>query len=300
MTIKGLAVAVMWAGMTSFATASDIPPDELVMPCERHVQVDDITRLVVPMVPFRGVNLIFPFELNNATTTYALSSNLVWDFAKADGTRMVPISFASFAGEWGELTDFTIATGDHIFSITLKADRDIRNHCTNVVFDFSPEQLQAIRDGERQEHLARLDEEYQAKLDALDEEASQKALELVGSLAQGSPSDSGIHEYKTLVLSNGDEVELYVQELQGWGKFSLIKAEITNDSQQSPLYIDRLVVGALDENGRKRPIVGHAEVPPRLDADDEGRVTFTTTSNIPETGGYMELETDRGSVEVTW
>ncbi|ERS88335.1 hypothetical protein Q672_10790 [Marinobacter sp. EVN1] len=285
---------------TAVSAQAAIPPDELVMPCERHVQVEDITRLVVPMVPFRGVNLIFPFELNDSTTSYAISSNLVWDFKEANGSRMVPVYFSSFEGQWGELTDLTIAAENHIFSITLKADKDIRNHCTNIVFDFSEEQLKAIQEGEKKEHLARLDEEFEKRLKQLDDDAAEKALELVGALAKGSPSVSGIHEYNGLTLSNGDEIELYVEEIQGWGEFSVIKAEITNDSEVSPLYIRKVQVGLGGGDQRKQPISGHADMEAKIKEDAEGELTFTTTENVPETGGYMEIETDRGTVEVVW
>lgn len=299
-TFLAIATALSMATPATGLAVNNIPPDELVMPCERPVPVDDITRLVVPMTPFRGVNLIFPFELDDDATTYSLSSNLVWDFTTAQGRRMVPIHFAKFQDQWGEVADFTIATGDYIFSITLKADPSIKNHCTNIVFEFTEEQLKAIREGERKEHLARLDAEYEKKLAALDDQASNKALELVGSLAKGQSSSSGIHETNGLVLSNGDEIEIYVEELQGWGKFSVLTAEVTNDSRVNPLYIKKVTIGRLDDKGRKTPIAGHAEIPPRLDLDNVVPLTFTTTKNIPKTNAFLELETDRGTVEVKW
>lgn len=139
----------------------------------------------------------------------------------------------------------------------------------------------------------------------LDDDAAEKALELVGALAKGSPpSVSGIHEYNGLTLSNGDEIELYVEEIQGWGgEFSVIKAEITNDSEVSPLYIRKVQVGGLGGGDqRKQPISGHADMEAKIKEDaDGGELTFTTTENVPETGGYMEIETDRGgTVEVVW
>lgn len=285
--------------MSAGANENNVLPDSVVMPCKRHVEVQDITRLVVPMTPFRGVNLIFPFELNEASTSYSLSSDLVWDFKTAGGTALVPIYFNNFSDQWGELADFTVTTGDYIFSITLKADPNLKNHCSNVVFDFSDEQIKKIREGEKKEYLAALDAQYQEKFAALDERAANKALELVASLSKGSSSDAGIHEYNTLELSNGDEVELYIEEIQGWGEFSIVLAEVNNDSQVSPLYIEDVVVGRVN-NDRKAPLKGHAEIESKLPMDSVAELTFTTTENIPETGGYMRLVTDRGVVEVTW
>lgn len=281
------------------AYENNVLPDSVVMPCERHVEVSDITRLVVPMTPFRGVNLIFPFELNETSTSYALSSDLVWNFKEAEGTALVPIYFKNFSDQWGELADFTVTTGDYIFSITLKADPNLQHHCSNVVFDFSDEQIKKIREGEKKEYLAALDAEYQEKLAKLDEKAADQALELVASLSKGSSTDTGVHEYKTLELSNGDEVELYIEEIQGWGEFSIILAEVSNDSQVSPLYIENVVVGRVND-GHKSPLKGHAEIDPKLPMDSVSELTFTTTENVPETGGYMRLQTDRGTVEVTW
>jgi hypothetical protein len=292
-------VLAAFVSMSAGAYEDNVLPDSVVMPCERHVEVKDITRLVVPMTPFRGVNLIFPFELNEASTSYSLSSDLVWDFREAAGTALVPIYFSNFSDQWGELADFTVTTGDYIFSITLKADPNLKNHCSNVVFDFSDEQIKKIREGEKKEYLAALDAQYQEKFAELDEQAANKALELVASLSKGNPSDTGIHEYDTLELSNGDEVELYIEEIQGWGEFSIILAEVSNDSQVSPLYIEDVEVGRL-KNGQKTPLNGHPDIEPKLPMDSVAEMTFTTTDNIPETGGYMRLLTDRGVVEVTW
>lgn len=281
------------------AYENNVLPDSVVMPCERHVEVSDITRLVVPMTPFRGVNLIFPFELNETSTSYSLSSDLVWDFKEAEGTALVPIYFKNFSDQWGELADFTVTAGGYIFSITLKADPNLQNHCSNVVFDFSDEQIKKIREGEKKEYLAALDAEYQEKLAGLDEKAANKALELVASLSKGRSSDTGVHEYNTLELSNGDEIELYIEEIQGWGGFSIVLAEVSNDSQVSPLYIDEIEVGRIND-GHKSPLKGHAEIERKLAMDSVAELTFTTTENIPKTGGYMRLLTDRGTVEVTW
>lgn len=295
--LAGLVAAFVSMGANAYE--DNVLPDSVVMPCERHVEVTDITRLVVPMTPFRGVNLIFPFELSETSTSYSLSSDLVWDFKEADGTALVPIYFQNFSDQWGELADFTVTAGDYIFSITLKADPNLQNHCSNVVFDFSDEQIKKIREGEKKEYLAALDAEYQEKLASLDEKAANKALELVASLSKGRSSDTGVHEYNTLELSNGDEVELYIEEIQGWGGFSIVLAEVSNDSQVSPLYIEEVVVGRVNNN-QKSPLKGHAEVEPKLSMDSVSELTFTTTENIPETGGYMRLRTDRGTVEVTW
>jgi len=275
--------------------------NDVIMPCERTVEVENLTRIVVPMTPFRGVNLIFPFELADNKTSYSLSSDQPWAYEPAAGSRMVPVYFSQFGDQWGELADFTIATGQYVFSMTLKADPNIENHCTNIVFNFSEEQLREIREGEKKEYLAALDSEYQEKLAKLDEQAEREALKLVGSLARGNPDNTGIHEYEVLELSNGDEIELYVEEIQGWGEFSVVSAEITNDSDLEPLYIEGIEVGALrDDGGRTETIEGYTELAKKLKEDSVERVTFTTLENIPYTDGYMKLTTNRGSVEVKW
>ena len=283
----------------SFATAN-VLPDEVVMPCERRIEVSELTRIVVPMTPFRGVNLIFPFDLQDQQTTYSLSFDQIWSFSPAGGTNMVPVYFKSFAGEWGELTDFTIATRHHVFSITLKADPDIRNHCTNVIFDFTEEQLQRIREGERKEHLEALDAEYQKKLASLEEDVNRQALKLVGNLASQRPRNIRIHEDNSLRLSNGDQVEVYVRRMQGFGAFTVITGEVKNDSRVQPLYIQDVKVALTDGRDRRVPVSGHMDIEPRLGINQVASFTFATTQDMPRTGGVMEITTDRGTVEVLW
>lgn len=278
----------------------NVLPADVVKPCERHVEVDKITRITVPMVPFRGVNLIFPFELDNSKTVYSLSSSNTWNYNKADGSNLVAIHFSQFSNQWGELADFTIKHGEYLFSITLQADPNLKNHCTNIVFDFSEKQLKEMREKKKEEYLAKLKKKYERKMEQLDQEAESRALKLVGALAQTEADYSNIHTYETVELDNGDEIELYVTEMQDWGEFTVVKAEVSNFSGVNPLYLQDLEVGQLEDNGGKRQLTGAIDMDQKLSPDGSGEITFTTQGDVPYTGAYATLKTNRGQVEVEW
>lgn len=291
------ALLTLIAGVAQ-ANPYNVPPDQVVKPCEKHYNLSAITRIVVPMTPFRGVNLIFPYPLHDNKTLVSLSSNLTWKAERAKGGNIIPVNFTAFANNWGEMNDLTISTGDHVVSVGLVADPNVMNHCTNIVLDLSPEELERIKNGRKEAYKQELDAEYQERLSKLDQEIDNKALALVGSLAQEELDISKVHEANSLVLRNGDEIELYVENIQHYGRFSVVKAEMENDAEKTPVYIKSVKVMMDDDEALE--IEGHAEFTDKVKPGGIQEIMFVSLKEIPSSKVRMVAETDKGTVEVKW
>ncbi len=277
------------------------PKLDQIKPCERIVDVTQLTRLVVPMTPFRGVNLIFPFELDDDNTTYSISSNNTWSYIPAKGGNIVPVNFNKFQNEWGEIIDLTIAHKGYVFSIALLAVQNLEQHCTNIVFKLSDEERKKMEEKTKKRYLDALKLEYDQKFKELDDKANNLALDIIGELVVASPHESGIKEEEEIELSNGDVLGLYVDRIYGYGRFSVLNIELTNDSEVKPLYIKKVEVTALGANDKKKSrIRGSAKYHKKMKEKAVQEFTFSTLDNIPTSGAMVRVTTDRGVIEVKW
>jgi len=276
-----------------------VPPDNKVMPCVRKIPITQITRAVIPIEPFRGVNFIFPFKLENANTLYSLSSDKLWDYNRANGLNIFNVFYKSFnSSDWGKVNDLSIAVNDYNFSLTLKAEPG--RHCSNIVFTLSEEEKKKLVDGETKEYLTALDIEYELKVRSLDVEAERRALKIVGALVSANVNTTRIHEEKTIELPNGDEIIVYVDEILGYGKFSVLKIEIENESNVNPLYIKTVEVFTLSDNKKRERVEGATGFDKKMSVNSAQYTNFTTREGLPETGAVLVVTTDLGELEVTW
>lgn len=298
--ISLLSVQTAWA-VNARDIMAMIPPDDKVKPCVRTIETEKITRVVIPLEPFRSVNLVFPFKLNSDNTLYSLSSNRIWTYQPANGQHIVNVFFNSFSQDedWGKVNDFTISAHGYIFSFTLKAEPG--RHCSNYVFNLSEAEKKRIADGEKKQHLESLQAEYQDKFERLDQLAEQKALNLVGLLSSQEPKSTGIHEEASKTLVNGDDLELFVDEIHRWGQFNLLKFELKNGSSIKPLYIKSITAYHLnDHNRRSKPIPGAVDYSKKMDLNSSQVLAYSTLQALPETGGVLVVSTDQGDIEVEW
>jgi hypothetical protein len=219
----------------------------------------------------------------------------------AHGGSIVPVTFKAIDESlFGEVQDLTISTSHHLVSLALKADPDIRHHCTNIVLKLPADEKRRLEEKEKSDHLALLDAEYQKRLEALDRKAMEMALSYVGSLTNHSPKTTRIYEESEISNSDGEKIRLYVDKVESYGKFNIIRFEVKNASDLTPVNIDSVTAGIISESGQRMPINGYADYKRRLGTNQEADYLFTTLETVPAEKGFLSLETDQGKLEVSW
>ena len=275
-------------------------PESMILPCEREIPVSKLTRAIIPMIPWRGINLVLPFELEDETTNYTLSGGNVWTFDKAmKGSNIITLTFKEFDPNknWGTVQDFTISTPSHVFSFALHAVKNPSAHCTNIRLTLSAAEKKRLLEEKKKNYRLALDQEYAAQFADLDNTAEKKALLMVASLAQSKPERTRIKEEGTLRLPNGDELVVYVRNSKTYRAFSTISFDIENHSSEKAIYIETL---HLKKEDHSKIITGASTLPQKINMEDEAEVTFVTRETLPETGITLQLKTKAGDVEVTW
>lgn len=275
-------------------------PGSMVKPCERSVPLTELTRLVVPMFPGRGVNLILPKELDlrGEDIGYSISSGDIMTYKKMiGGSRIVPLGFKSvdFDQDDGKVRDFTITTENFVISMGLTVDTDPAMHCTNILFELTEAEKQRIEKINTERYQAVLDNKYRERMEQMDREVADKALLLVAGLATDNPDLWRIKEEGYMELPTGDEVIAFVRDIKRFGDFYVLSFDVENESRSTPVYIKGSKV--IFEG---REIRGAWQIPKKIDEKSVVEATFSTTERIPSSMARLTIITDSQPIEVKW
>ena len=252
MTRNLLGVALMMISgvvMAERVVELDHLPDHMVKPCHREVPLSRLTSAVVPVLPGRGVNLMFPkvLELSKDNVSVSLSSDdLLQAKPLMEDAAIIPIGFkkVDYQRDVGEVRDMTIALEHFTVTLGLTVDLDPTRHCTNIEFTLSEAQRKRVEQEHKERYQAALDAKFAQRMEQLDREVEEKALLMVAGLATDTPEQWRIKEASALELANGDEVELYVRDIQQFGGFYVLSFEVENGSRTQPVYISQSEVKA--------------------------------------------------------
>lgn len=283
--------------IVAFADTETERPD--MTPCLKTVTLNErIIRLEVPMTPFRGLNLIFPFKLHDNLAVYSMSSNIIWNYKQAAGSNIVPVYFARFSdGMWGTSADFLISQDDFIFSLTLVASQT--GHCSNYQFVLSGALKEEMEQEKKQLNRVAFDSVYQKKLDEVDQKVSNQVLDVIGNIVSSKKITTRIHEESSLDMDGKkNAIVLYVTKIERHGAFNVLYAEIDNKLPgRKDLQISQVDV-VLD--GESTPVVGKSDFLKRLLGGESAPILFSTLTELPKTGATLRAITNNGTVEVSW
>lgn len=261
----------------------------------RSVVVDDqIVRVEIPMTPFRGINLIFPFDIKDEKALYNISSDRVFDFHKSNNTNLVPLYIKAFETAWfGTSADFTIAYDDFVFSFLITAAPE--GHCSNYRISLSQDLLKrmeaqkAARNAAMAGSLGNVTQEY------IEDEVTKQLLNRIAAIVKGDHKKIRVHEEGELKTSSDDRVVLYLKNIEKFDTFSIITAEVENKSGTVPLMIKSFMISGQSSAERM-----HSKFQPKMEPGTKQAITITLLGDLPKTGGTLLMATNHGNVEVEW
>ena len=282
-----------WGLSINYSIAED---DQEASSCVRKVIIDDsgITGTTVLMTPFRSVNLIFPFDLPNDDTMYALSSSSLWSFEKANNSNVVPVNFVNFSrGQWGVVHDFTIASGDQVFSIGLTTSPT--DHCSNILFDYSDEHKTRIAQQV-------IDEQKAAPPpDDIDELIEERTLTILAQVLASDPQITPINSSARYNIPGAGAVNITVQQRIQYDDYIQLLIEVVYDaSARRSITIESVNIEHHQLSGATTPVLGLVQYQADMTGGDEQKIVFSTLTALPRTGIALVMETDKGVITLDW
>ncbi|MBT8342327.1 MAG: hypothetical protein HKP58_01180 [Desulfatitalea sp.] len=297
-------LAVAWLLVVAVSVQADQDQD---MPKERIVQIrNPVTKLVVNILPGRGVKVIFPWVLDENSVelpyTGLLTNDSAFELFWQAGQNFIvyKIKKADTESE-GTLGDAFVNVAGFHFNLTLRVSFSRSAHYSTVIFELCDADKLELVERAVQRRQTALVEEYKLKESELDRRAEKMALKLVGRMATSGRDTSNIKEEQKLKLSNGDRVIFYADKIITYGNIHVIPIEATNDSAIEPLYIDNISLEKM--NGEQSyPLLSEFEMPLKVKENEtvKGFVVTNDASILNSQDAKMTLISNKGKVELQW
>ena len=276
----------------------------------KRVQLQEFTTLTIDIVPDLGTRLVFPFVLDEqpkeGVIPYTMTiTNKVFQSDRKDG-RNVLVLTAPPTREGGDMSgylgDMFISVAGYNISARLRTVNDWREHYTDIVFDLSDMDRQNLVDDEVKRRTKALEVEYQNKVAALDKEVDLRALAKVAYLTLEEPEEDRVKEASTTSFDNGDRLILSVDNVVGYGPFSMVPFELEADTLEDIKIIDAKLFVQEEKDSPEQLLPSSLQVKRRIESGDSVRGVIA--SDRPKIMEYeaikLVLLTDKGQVELSW
>lgn len=292
------------------ASAANAPS---LKPKYRSVELKEFTSVQIDVLPHSGVQLIFPFVLDEPSLkpalkiTYAGSDGFEVpassDKAKVSGKNTVTIVGNAPSSQGGNsvfLSTLFINVGGYNVTVSMRTQYDVRKVDTGIVFNLSNSERKQLISSAVDKYKEQIDKEYEKKLSKLDSMARQEALKFVGELVTNDP------DYKSFKIESdfsiGDSrFVFYADELVVYPSFSTVVFEVENKSTVD-VRLDSISLSVIDENDNPRSISGLFDCPKVFSSDSVSKCTFSSTSPaLLDSQKYdLTVSTEIGSEVVSW
>ena len=277
-------------------------------PKERVIEIDSNTREIIDILPGRGVKLIFPWVLDEESEelpyTLVIPNGNVFGTHRDPGQNSITVYIkVQDTNIEGEVTDLFINVAGYHFNLTLRANFYKKKHYSTIIFKMNNSDKLELIERMLSRHRRSLENEFKMKEADLDKKADRLALKKIGGLALNDYDEESIKEDGTLVLSNDDEINFYVDKFIDYRTFIVFPVEVRNDTNSS-IYIEGVSLSLLRDTNSKyiEPVIVEYELPPKINKGDVATGYLVTNDlrvlNSPET--YITLLTNKGKVEVKW
>ena len=296
-------IAALWvvlAASGAYALDGDLPKEKVI-------EINSpVTKIVVDILPGRGVKCIFPWVLDEHSAelpyTGILTNDQTFEQFREEGQNYIvyKIKKADLTSE-GELGDAFVNVAGFHFNMTLRINFSREAHYSTIIYMLSKKNKLDLVERAIKRRQASLVKEYKLKEEELDKRAEKLALKLVGRLAISDRDTSNIKEEEALKLSNGDRIVFYADRILTYGKIHVIPIEVTNDSGREPLYIENISLEKMKDDG-SYPLISEFEMPLKLAQNETGKGFIVTNDSrvLSSEDAKMTLFCDKGRVELQW
>lgn len=285
---------------TTALASSDLPKEKVV-----NIQ-KPVTKLIVDILPGRGVKCIFPWVLDVNSTelpyTSVLTNDGTFENFREPGQNYIvyKIKSANISSE-GELGDAFINVAGYHINLTLRVSFSRKKHYSTIIFKLKKAQRLELIERAINRRQKALIEEYGRKEAELNQRAEKLALKLVGRLAISGKKTSNIKEEKKLKLDNGDRVVFYADKVASYGNIHVIPIEIKNDSRINPLYIKNISLEKKTSGG-DYPLISEFEIAPKISINETAKGFVVTNDKrlLNNEDAKMTLFCDQGEIPIEW
>lgn len=310
MNMTRLMLATILVTIGSFSHAGLKAPAPKVV----EIPLKEYTSMTVEVVPNLGTRLTFPFKLSEQTPEPMIANtNPVLFQVNGSSTGKVPtntrelVITANAPENLQEaIGNLFISVGGYQVSVTLKLKYDVKSHLTDYRFTMSDDELNYFIEKAVERRVASEKKNLADDRANLEQLAKNEALGYMGIVALHRPKVEGFSMTRDIKLNNGDEFEIYLEELKNYSnEYFMLTFELEHEGLKT-LALNSYQLGYYtkrsDETGVEWLDPIHVTCPDRLMPEDTVRCAIVTTDADVLKNKKLELrvQTSEGEMVALW
>lgn len=278
------------------------------------VPLKEYTTMTVEVVPNMGTRLTFPFKLSEQTPEPMIANtnpllfqvNGVSSGKVPTNTRELVITANAPESLQEAAGNLFISVGGYQISVALKLKYELKTHLTDYRFKLTDDELNYFIEKAVERRVAAEKKSLAEDRANLEQLAKNEALGYMGIVALNRPEVDGFATTRDVKLENGDEFEIYLEELQNYSnEYFMLTFELEHEGLKT-LALNSYRLGYYksrsDETGVEwlEPI--HVTCPDRLMPEDTVRCAIVTTDADVLKNKKLELrvQTSEGEMVALW
>lgn len=275
----------------------------------KKVPLTEFTSLTLNVLPDAGIQLIFPFMLDNPTLKPAIkidNTNAEAFTVPATGQNaskiLIDQNTITIIGnrQSEQLGNLFINIGGYNVVVGMRTVTDVREVSPTIVFELGEDDRNHLITHTIDRYKASLKSAHDKAMADLSRQAKEEALAYVGELVFKRPESTSFKISKVLDLE-GRRLKIYIDELVKYDSFNTLVFEIDNPNAHD-IRVDSISVTVIDEDDMVNQVSGQSNCPKLIGGGDDVQCTFTTLSKsaVNPIEYQLRISTDVGSGVVAW
>lgn len=275
-----------------------------------HVELKEFTTLQLNVIPDVGMQLIFPFLLDDPL----LSPQIKIDLSNESGftvpaikqSKMVipnqnTLTIFANANTSATIGTLFINVGGYNISVALRTVFNVKEMSPNVIFDISDDERNHLITHTVERYKKALKAEHDEALAKVEEQARNMALAYVGEVALAYPKTKKFISEFEIPLENG-RIVFYADRMLEYVNFSVLAFEIQNVNSHDIVIKDISLTGYEDKKDAGKNIRGNFLCAEKIAKGETIKCSFTSTAPSAQLAQELEINvtTDIGAGKGKW
>jgi hypothetical protein len=190
--------------------------------------------------------------------------------------------------------DLKIRTKSGLY-LTISLVATANDYCGTLIVNYSDEVVEKIARVKNEKEKENISSYKKQVLADMDNEVNDRVVQKIGSIVSSKPKKLTLKEKKKFKTETGVRGEIQLANIKRFGEFSVLTVYIYNDSSSD------FDVSSIDfRNESDLPVTGHIEGDTKVKPSKENKITFSTLTNLPETGGNAYFLINGEKVAISW
>lgn len=276
----------------------------------KHVELKEFTTLQLNVIPDVGMQLIFPFLLDDPLLSPQIKIDLTNEGgftvpAISQHKMVIPdqntITIIANPNQSATIGTLFINVGGYNISIALRTVFNVKDMSPNVIFEISEDERNHLITHTVERYKKALKAEHDEAMAKVEERARDMALAYVGEVALAYPKTKRFISEFPIALESG-RIIFFADRMLEYNNFSVLAFEIQNVNSHDINIMDISLIGYENKKDTGKNIRGNFLCAETIAKGATIKCSFTSTAPLAQLAQSLEISvtTDIGTGKGKW